>query len=121
MTLPDRHRDPSAPHEAAELSGLTLDVAGAEHVTEICRRFEAAWRQVLVGGPMPRPDEYLGLASGAEREALRAEISHIQRSFEKLIPNRPADSRAVTGEFGGEDAPALVVRATARMLADGEV
>src|SRR4051794_17527658 len=54
MPEPEQQPDLRTPDGSTPPSGVTLDIAGAEHVTQIRRRFEEAWRRVQDGDSPPR-------------------------------------------------------------------
>jgi tRNA A-37 threonylcarbamoyl transferase component Bud32 len=62
-----------------------LQRSAVERLDATCGRFEAAWQQATAGGPRPRIEDYLGQASGPEREALLDELIaldiHYRRQF----------------------------------------
>ena len=70
------------------LGGLDVDLA--RRIDEVCRRFEADWRQ----GRQPRIEDYLVDAPDEGRPALRAELSALERelrqSEEVTACRRPA-------------------------------
>src|SRR5208337_3962003 len=57
-----------------------LDLDLARRIDEVCRRFEADWRQ----GRQPRIDDYLGDVSDEGRSALRAELRALERELRLL-------------------------------------
>jgi hypothetical protein len=57
------------------LDGLDIDLA--RRIDEVCRRFEADWRQ----GRQPRIEDYLGDVSQEGRPALRAELEALEREL----------------------------------------
>ncbi len=59
------------------LDGLEIDVA--RRIDEVCRRFEADWRQ----GRQPRIDDYLVDLSDEGRPALRAELEALERELRR--------------------------------------
>jgi hypothetical protein len=76
------------------LSGLDLDLAC--QIDEVCRRFEAAWRE----GRQPRIDDYLVAVSDEGRPALRSELEALERELrqsEETTPH-PAAGSATTAE-----------------------
>jgi hypothetical protein len=55
-----------------------LDLQMARRIDDVCRRFEADWRQ----GRQPRIDDYLVEALDEERPALRAELEALDRELQ---------------------------------------
>jgi eukaryotic-like serine/threonine-protein kinase len=71
------------------LSGLDIDLA--RRIDEVCRRFEAAWRE----GCQPCIDDYLVDLPVEGRPALRAELSVLERELrqsEETMPRHEAGS-----------------------------
>jgi predicted Ser/Thr protein kinase len=66
------------------LSGLDLDLA--RRVDEICRRFEADWRE----GLQPRVESYLSDVAEEGRPALRAELEALERELRQATGERPS-------------------------------
>jgi len=70
------------------LDGLPIDLA--RRIDEICRRFEADWRQ----GRQPRIEDYLGEVPDEGRPALKAELvalaRELRQSEEAAASGRPA-------------------------------
>ena len=70
------------------LDGLDIDLA--RRIDEVCRRFEADWRE----GRQPRIEDYLGDVPDEGRPALRAELEALERelrpSDETVVRPRPA-------------------------------
>ena len=70
------------------LDGLGIDLA--RRIDEVCRRFEADWRQ----GRQPHFEEYLGEVPDGGRLALRAELEALEREL------RPSDETVARPEVG---------------------
>jgi tetratricopeptide (TPR) repeat protein len=76
------------------LGGLNIDLA--RHIDEVCRRFEAAWREER----QPRIDDYLDDVLDEWHPALRAELSALERELrlsEETMP-RPGTGSATNPE-----------------------
>jgi WD40 repeat protein len=89
------------------LSGLDLDLA--RQIDEVCRRFEAAWRE----GHQPRIDDYLVSVAHESRPALQSELEaleHELRPSEEIPPHPEADS-ATTAEPLPAPLPSTVAKA----------
>ncbi len=86
ITMSDRPSD--------NLGGL--DIGLARQIDEVCRRFEAAWRE----GCQPRIDDYLVDVVDEGRPALRAELEALERDLRQAEENlpRPEASSATTPE-----------------------
>ena len=59
-------------HPSDNLSGLDIDLA--RRIDEVCRRFEADWRE----GRQPRIEDYLVDVADEGRPALRAELEALE-------------------------------------------
>ncbi|MFI5459465.1 MAG: protein kinase [Isosphaerales bacterium] len=76
-----------------DLDGLDIDLARRIH--EVCRRFEAGWRE----GRQPRIQDYLIDVSHESRPALRAELEALEREL------RRSDETVARPESGPRTAP----------------
>ena len=65
------------------LEGLKVDLA--RRIDEVCRRFEADWRE----GRQPRIDDYLVDVIDEGRPALRAELEALERDLRQAEENLP--------------------------------
>ena len=75
------------------LGGLDIDLA--RRIDEVCRRFEADWRE----GRRPRIEDYLVDVSHEGRPALRAELEALEREL------RPSEETVARPEAGPTTAP----------------
>ena len=75
------------------LGGLDIDLA--RRIDEVCRRFEADWRE----GRQPRIEDYLVDVSDEGRPALRAELEALEREL------RPSEETVARPEAGPPTAP----------------
>jgi tetratricopeptide (TPR) repeat protein/tRNA A-37 threonylcarbamoyl transferase component Bud32 len=121
MPEPEQQPDLRTTDGSTPPSAATLDIAGAEHVTEIRRRFEEAWRRVQDGAPPPRMDVFLELGAESERDALRAELSDVQRSYERRTSSQPAGTHADTLGFAANRPTAASDRATPSVSSVGAI
>jgi len=76
------------------LGGLDIDVA--RRIDEVCRRFEADWRE----GSQPRIEDYLVDVSHEGRPALRAELEALER---ELCPSEDTVARPQAGPPAASD------------------
>jgi hypothetical protein len=89
------------------LGGLDTDLV--RRIDEVCRQFEAAWRE----GRQPRLDDYLVDVLDEGRPALRAELSALERELrqsEQTMP-RPKAGSAATPESMAAPSPSAVAEA----------
>jgi len=89
------------------LGGLDIDLA--RRIDEVCRRFEAAWRE----GRQPRVEDYLVDVSHEGRPALRAELEALER---ELRPSEETIARFNSGPAAATEprtapSPSLVAEA----------
>src|SRR5271165_7474016 len=75
------------------LDGLNIDLA--RRIDEVCRRFEADWRE----GRRPRLDDYLGEVPDEGRAGLRAELEALEREL------RPSEETVARPEAGPPTVP----------------
>ena len=75
------------------LDGLDIDLA--RRIDEVCRRFEADWRE----GHQPRIEDYLGDVSQEGGPALRAELEALEREL------RPSEETVVRPDAGPPTVP----------------
>ena len=75
------------------LDGLDIDLA--RRIDEVCRRFEADWRE----GRQPRIEDYLVDVPDEGRPALRAELEALEREL------RPSEETVARPEAGPPTAP----------------
>src|SRR5262245_21618178 len=96
-------------------SDVTIDLPPLDPALSPRERFEIAWRAALRGGSPPRVEAYLGTVAESERAALRGELEHVAKAYERLLP--PAGG---TELLPGPGAPAAgtVAPAAAAMTLD---
>ena len=89
------------------LDGLDVDLA--RQIDEVCRCFEAAWRE----GRQPRIDDYLVEVVDEGRPALRAELEALERELGQAeqTPAAPRDRAATTPEHPPAPPPSTVADA----------
>ena len=72
---PTKDRIPMSDRPSYNLGRLDIDLA--RRIDQVCRRFEAEWRQ----GRQPRIEEYLADVSEEGRPALRTELEALERDL----------------------------------------
>ncbi|MGO9919624.1 MAG: protein kinase domain-containing protein [Isosphaeraceae bacterium] len=88
------------------LAGLDIDLA--RRIDQVCRRFEADWRQ----GCQPRIEDYLVDISDEDRAALRAELEALKRELNQPAEDGPnAEDRAGPAPKTGATPPSTVAEA----------
>ncbi len=88
------------------LGGLDIDLA--RRIDEVCRRFEADWRE----GRRPRIEDYLVGVSQEGRPALRAELEALEREL------RPSEETVARPEAGPTTAPGPQTASSPSMVAE---
>ncbi len=88
------------------LGGLDIDLA--RRIDEVCRRFEADWRE----GRRPRIEDYLVGVSQEGRPALRAELEALEREL------RPSEETVASPEAGLTTAPGPQTAPSPSMVAE---
>ena len=89
-----------------DLGGLDIDLA--RRIDEVCRRFEADWRQ----GRQPRIENYLGDAPDEGPPALRAELEALERELCQAAEDGPsAADQAGSAPKTGAAPPSSVAEA----------
>ncbi len=83
---------------SSNLGGLNTDLA--RRIDEVCRRFEAAWRE----GRLPRIDDYLADVLDVGRPALRAELSALERELRQAEQTMPPGEEATVDHVPAESA-----------------
>ena len=61
--------------------GRTADRGPGRPPEALRRQFESAWQEALAGAPPPLIDNYLALASEADRTALAEDFRRIERDY----------------------------------------
>src|SRR5271157_3571957 len=82
-----------------------LDINLARRIDEVCRRFEADWRQ----GRQPRVDDYMGEVLDEGQPALRAELEALERELrrsEETVTRAEPTSAADALTIAPEEPPA---------------
>ena len=89
------------------LDGLDIDLA--RRIDEVCRRFEADWRE----GRRPRSEDYLVGVSQEGQPALRAELEALERELRPSDETvaRPEAGPATTAEPQTASSPSMVAEA----------
>lgn len=59
----------------------TLSLSAEKRIDQVCLAFEEAWK----AGRQPRPKDYLGAATGAERSALLRELTLIELDYRRRL------------------------------------
>ncbi len=85
-----------------------LDIHLARRIDELCRRFEADWRE----GRQPRIEDYLADVSQEGRTALRAELEALEREL------RPTDQTIACVHAGSSRAPEPQQEPTSTTIAE---
>ncbi len=83
---------------SSNLGGLNIDLA--RQIDEVCRRFEAAWRE----GRQPRIDDYLVDVLDEGRPALRTELSALERELRQSEQTMPPGEEATVDPVPAESA-----------------
>jgi tetratricopeptide (TPR) repeat protein len=67
-----------------------LGVSAVERIDEACDRFEKDWQKAGAGAPRPCLEDYVGPATGAEREALLRELIALDVECRVKVGEHPA-------------------------------
>src|SRR4051812_30036909 len=63
----------------------TIDPAADPAVDGLCRKFESAWQQALLGSARPAVESFLAQVSDAERPSLRAALARIDEEYRQRM------------------------------------